>query len=217
MPRDGAEGEKSPSPDSGEFVTVGKGGKPLRPQGGLPQASAPSPTGSGSGMGGSPDPDARGGAPKSAGGSGSVRKALAEIRASRSASPAGGTAPPPESAEQRAEHMAMLDQIMAAIGDIGSRVSRLESAPASSRGPAASDSDNGSDGYSSDGSTTSEQLSESDEEPEGKSFLRVPGNLGHWNCKELEAARNQEPRRFSLHGFEPFDGLQSSAACNVCV
>ena len=69
-------------------------------------------------------------------------------------------------------------------------------------------------GYSSDNSSrgddASEQLSTTDDEGDGKSYIRVPRNLGHWNCRELEGNNDQTPHRYSLHGYEPFDGLQST-------
>ena len=75
MPRDGADDKKSPSAvDSEGFTPVGKGGKPLKPDGGGKDITAAAGAGGGAGLAGSPQADAAGGAGKSAGGPGSLRK-----------------------------------------------------------------------------------------------------------------------------------------------
>ena len=73
MPRDGADDKKSPSAvDSEGFTPVGKGGKPLKPDGGGKDITAAAGAGGGAGLAGSPQADAAGGAGKSAGGPGSL-------------------------------------------------------------------------------------------------------------------------------------------------
>jgi len=206
MPRDGADDKKSPpSVDSEGFTAVGRGGKPLKPSGSGEDVTEAAGAAGGTGMAGSPQANAAGGAEQSPRGSGSVRKALATIRSSRSTSPVRD-----DNAARHAELLGAIAGLADGLKDVKQRVTELEDY--TSRGHEASDESDGSGGYSSDSSSriSSEQLSSDDDEGNGKSYVTVPRNLGHWNCKELEGNNDQQPHRYPLHGYEPFAGLQST-------
>ena len=199
MPSDGAGNPQSPTSDDG-FTLVGKSGKPAKAgQGSGKKPPAPAAADPAGGLDGAPAADSLG----TPSGTASGKKPSAKPR---SASPGRD-----HDADRHAELLAAISGLAEQVKDVSLRVTDLEHG--SSRGHRASEGD--SDCYSSDassrsGSDSSEQLSSTDDEGDGKSYIRVYRNLGHWNCKELEANNDQEPHLYSLHGYEPFDGLQST-------
>ena len=203
MPSDGTGSPKSPASDDG-FTLVGKGGKPASKagKGSGSQVSSPTAEAPAGGLDSSIAPDKSG----SSAGTASGKKPLPKPR---SQSPGRDA-----EADRHAELLAAISGLSSELKSVSTRVSELEQE--SSRGhPASEDEDRSDGGYFSDGSSrgsseASEQLSSSDDESDGKSYIRVPRNLGHWNCRELEGSNDQMPHRYSLHGYEPFDGLQQT-------
>ena len=202
MSSDDAGVSASTAGDEG-FSLVGKGGKPVSPKSasaGSTPAPAPAYADVVAGLASSAPSNALVAAPTPAGG----KRASAKPR---SKSPTR-----PGESDMHAELLAAIANLAASMQGVTERVSSLEG---ESRGRGASDNDDPSSDGSESGSDSSstessEQLSSTDDEGDSKSYIRVPRKLGHWNCKELEANVDQQPRRYSLHGYEPFDELQST-------
>ena len=203
MSRDGAEERHSSASstsagDDTTFQLVGKGGKAVKAKasGGKPSA----PVDSGGVVATNPSPSAterRG-------------QQYAEVVASGGTGkrPAIGPRSRSPASDSNAGVLDAIMQLSDRFGQLEARVGGIERAVEdgiSDRGRrtdsdgSESTLDSGAESLSSDG--------DSNESP--KSFLRVQADCGHWNARELTHDRDQEPHRYSLHGYEPYDVLVS--------
>ena len=203
MPRDDTGGKSpaaSPAGSDEGWQLPGRGGKPKSsPSGGTPAALAPSPAGGG-GLAQPPAADAPSGAPSPAG-----TPVAAKKPSPRRQEPSPVRATVTERVEGK------IDEIMLALGKLTSTVVDMgERLDAVERGSDADDDDDlGDDEDSGDGSSVSSGAAiSSDEDDDAQPFLVVQPNCGHWGARQLHHDVDQEPHRYSLHGYEPYDGLK---------
>jgi hypothetical protein len=115
-----------------------------------------------------------------------------------------------------------LDELLLAVGglqsnlsDLSARTDRLEGdAAAVGAGAAAvqASATNQSHGESSSESSEYSSSEESDYAPSerGTQYAQVQPDCGHWNARQLFHELDQEPHRYSLHGYEVHDGLRDA-------
>ena len=187
------------------FFAIGKGGKPVRP------SVAEDVEGGGDGDKAQDPPRlsfaevaAQGGGrlrPPSPGSVSSIRK-QSTIKASTEL--VSGPIGEPANFARFAE---ALDKISMQINALSERTLQLERGRRH-EAEMASNSEYSSEGSGYTSSSSSAYATSTEYSEGGGDYARVQPDCGHWKAKELAHDVDQEPHRYSLHGYEPFDGLK---------
>ena len=194
-----AEPEEQQSP----FLQIGKGGKPIRPRvagsddgGGdsgeaqiAPRPSFAAVASQGVSRHRPPSPGSASSVQRQV-----VRQTASDLVGSRISQPA-----------DFARLAEAIDKISVQMGELSNRTLQLERGRRH-EAEMASDSESSSDG--SGYSQSSTYATSTDDSEGGGDYTRVQPDCGHWKAKELAHDADQEPHRYSLHGYEPYDGLK---------